>query len=46
VENFSGEINDVLDVIAEFEQNREPEQDSVTKNDMFLSAWTLYMAGM
>lgn len=46
-ENFSGEIEDMLDVVIEFEVNKTDVDRSkeIRREDLFLSIWTLYLAG-
>ncbi|XP_060552394.1 cytochrome P450 2U1-like [Ruditapes philippinarum] len=47
-ENYNGEIKDVFDIIADYElkvKNHQNTSDDFERKDLFLSAWTIYMAG-
>ena len=47
-ENYEGNIADVFDIIADYElnaNNRHNAADEIRRKDLFLSAWTIYLAG-
>ncbi|WAR09841.1 CP17A-like protein [Mya arenaria] len=42
-ENFTGSVHDIMDVIVQFENMKK--DANVTKHDLFISAWAIYLAG-
>ncbi|XP_052268114.1 cytochrome P450 2C31-like isoform X2 [Dreissena polymorpha] len=43
-ESFSGGISNLMEAIAAFEMEHQPSDDSVTRHNMFMSAWAVYLA--
>lgn len=44
-EKYNGSIEDVIDILVDFEAKNPEKLDDISRKDMFLSAWTVYMAG-
>jgi hypothetical protein len=44
-DKYTGNIEDVMDILVDFEKNNPHKLEEIRRNDLFLSTWTLYLAG-